>query len=192
MTLRSGHGTGAGQPRVEVLPADEQPAPVPAAPVNIARRSDGTLADSESAKALGKRGGLARARRASMLAGLGIKRPPEGSPMAPYVRAAEEWLTEHMSALASTAGGHVGPGPASIVASAAMQLAMSRYLADQGIESGDGDMLKKASALANDSRQNLLAAYELAVREAEARDADGDDLAARQADFQRRLASGEN
>jgi hypothetical protein len=32
MTLRNSHGTGAGVPRVEVLPADELPAGVQATP----------------------------------------------------------------------------------------------------------------------------------------------------------------
>jgi hypothetical protein len=56
-----------------------------------------------------------------------------------------------------------------MVASAALQLAASRFLFDQGASTGDAATLKTASQLANDSRQNLLAAYELAQREAAAR-----------------------
>ena len=69
-----------------------------------------------------------------------------------------------------------------------LQLAASRYLFDQGARTGDPSLLKTASQLANDSRQNLLAAYELAQREAQARGEDeGAVLRAAQAEFQRQL-----
>lgn len=115
--------------------------------------------------------------------------PAEGAPMRPYVEAAEDWLVEHMTELAAQSGGNVGPGPASIAATAAMQLAASRFLFDLGVREGDPDALKRASSLGNDSRQNLLAAYELAAREARARDDGGGELAERQAAFQRALAA---
>jgi hypothetical protein len=57
------------------------------------------------------------------------------------------------------------------VASAALQLAASRWAFDKGAEQDDPALIKLGSALANDSRQNLLAAYEMAVREAAARKA---------------------
>jgi hypothetical protein len=66
-------------------------------------------------------------------------------------------------------GGGVGSGPSSMVASAALQLAASRFLFDQAGATGDAATFKLASQLANDSRQNLLASYELATREAAAR-----------------------
>jgi hypothetical protein len=50
-----------------------------------------------------------------------------------------------------------------------LQLAASRWAFDQGAEKNDHTFIKLGSSLANDSRQNLLAAYELAVREAKAR-----------------------
>ena len=77
MALRNGHGNGAGVPRVEVLPADEQPRgiPAPAGPPapplpEVARRSDGTVADRQAAIELGRRGGLARAAKAAQLRAL--------------------------------------------------------------------------------------------------------------------------
>jgi len=63
----------------------------------------------------------------------------------------------------------VGPAPASIISTAAMQLGASRWAYDRGAETGDASLLAQASRLANDSRQNLLAAHELAAREAKAR-----------------------
>lgn len=75
-----------------------------------------------------------------------------------------------MSQLAATVGGgRIGPGPASVVSSAAMQLAASRWLADVGAESGDTKLLLEASRLADASRANLLSAHELCAKEAQAR-----------------------
>jgi hypothetical protein len=62
------------------------------------------------------------------------------------------------------------------VSTAALQLAASRYLSDQGGAGGDAKLLIDASKLANDSRQNLLAAHELAAREAKARPESTTDL----------------
>lgn len=70
---------------------------------------------------------------------------------------------------ADVGGGQVGPGPASIVSTAALQLAASRWLSDQGAERADAKMLLAGSRLADSSRQNLLAAHELCVRELQAR-----------------------
>jgi hypothetical protein len=57
VALRAGHGNGRGQPRVEVLPVDELPAPVSAATpppdVALAFRQDGKIADSETAREMG-------------------------------------------------------------------------------------------------------------------------------------------
>ena len=180
MTLRTGHGKGAGQPRIEVLPANEQPQPVPATqaaptgPVN--RRSTGTIADSETAKRIGARGGMVTQSRARLLSALGLAKPAADSAFATYRDAGDAFVAEHQAALARCAGGVVGPGPSSIVASAGLQLAASRFLSDRAAATGDAKVFAQASALANDSRQNLLAAYELAVREARAREeAAGDD-----------------
>ena len=173
MSLRSGHGRGAGVPRVEVLPANELPSPVPAPTAEIVtpvrRRQDGKLADVDSARELGRRGGFAKARRVRLVDSLGIKKIAEEATFKPYRDAAEEFTTHHLGELAKQAGGSVGPAPSTMVASAALQLAASRWAFDRGAEENDATFIKLGSSLANDSRQNLLAAYELAVREAKAR-----------------------
>lgn len=104
-----------------------------------------------------------------MLMALGLTELTADSDFAPYRRQGDAFVQEHLASLALQAGGTVGPGPASIVCSAGVQLAASRYLSDRGMRDGDPKLLSQASSLANDSRQNLLAAYELAVREAKAR-----------------------
>jgi hypothetical protein len=90
-----------------------------------------------------------------------------------------------VTSLARDVGGGVcGTAPSSIIASAALQLAASRFAFEVL-----GDMVL-GSRLANDSRQNLLAAHELVAREAQARaHHQGDELARAQQQFQRQLAT---
>lgn len=171
MTLRTGHGTGAGVPRIEVLPVDELPdgIPAPARPAP-ARDASGKFLPSDGTSALAREGGKARAEALQLAQLLGLWEPPEGHEFAPYARLGREWRDAHMSQLAATVGGgSVGPGPASVVSSAALQLGASRYLSDLGARTGDAKMLLDASRLADASRQNLLAAHELCAKEAQAR-----------------------
>jgi hypothetical protein len=173
MALRTGHGAGRGSPRVEVLPPDELPTPVAASRADdggpLHRRQDGKIADSDTAKAMGKRGGEAKARRVRLVDSLGLATIASDSSFGPYRTAAEEFVKAHLSSLATQAGGEVGTGPSTMVASAGLQLAASRWAFDRAAELGDPALMKLGSALANDSRQNLLAAYELATREAQAK-----------------------
>ena len=173
MALRTGHGTGAGVSRIEVLPPDELPQPVAAAMAVDAgppdRRQAGRFADSATAKKNGRKGGIEKARRVRLVDSLGLSAIVAETSFGPYRAAAEEFLAAHLATLASQAGGHVGTGPSTIVASAALQLAASRWAFDTGAEKGDTDLMKLGSTLANDSRQNIAAAYEYAVREARAR-----------------------
>ncbi len=151
-------------PRADAL-ADGVPAP--SRPVE--RRADGTLTP-EGALVLGQLGGKAAAEARQLRQLLGLWQPPEGHSYAPYSRLAREWRDDHMSTLAATVGGgEVGPGPASIVSSAALQMAASRWLSDRGAEKGDAKMLLDASRLADASRANLLSAHELVAKEAHAR-----------------------
>jgi hypothetical protein len=79
----------------------------------------------------------------------------------PFARAARAFRRAQVTLLARTVGGgHCGPAPASIIASAALQLAGSRFAFEVL-----GDM-QLGSRLADASRQNLLAAHELAALEA--------------------------
>jgi hypothetical protein len=169
MTLRRGHGNGAGVPRIEVRPADEQAAPVAAQAVPLARRSNGTIADTTTARHLGAKGGRAKRERQMLTSALGLSDLAADAAFAPYRTAGDAFVREHAARLAEQAGGEVGPGPMSIVASAGVQIAASRFFSDKAAETADASMFTLASSLANASRQNLLAAYELAVREGQAR-----------------------
>jgi hypothetical protein len=174
MALRKGHGTGAGKPRIEVLPTDEVPAGVPANARTVSpsdRRERGLFAPGN---ALARAGGKARAGKTRLADRLGLHPLPEGSTFAPYKSGAVSFRRAQCAALAaSVGGGYCGPAPSSCVASAALQLAWSRWFSDRAAETGNGEFALQGSKLANDSRQNLLAAHELCAREAEARRAAG-------------------
>lgn len=173
MAHRTGHGNGAGVPRIEVLPANELPQPLPAIAPPLVFRQGHRIGDSATARVLGAKGGREKAKRArthtALHSALGLTELAADAAFAPYRAAGDAFVGEHLAALAMQAGGEVGPGPASMVASAGVQLAASRYLSDRAAATGDAKVFAQASTLANDSRQNLLAAYELAVREAKAR-----------------------
>ena len=171
MSLRAGHGKGAGSPRIEVLPADELPKGVQAtehAEAGSERRGNGTFA--KGASTAQSKGGRTRKETTALSARLGLGSLAEDPAFLPYKRSAATFRRTHCTSLARTVGGGTcGTGPSSIVATAAWQLAASRYLFDRAAQSGDPALFEKASRLANDSRQNLLAAHELCAREAKGR-----------------------
>jgi len=171
MALRNGHGNGAGVPRVEVMPADELPVGVAAPQRNdraaVERDAQGRLADAAAAAELGRLGGLARAGQSRLARRLSLGETFADPRFDPYARAARAFRRAQVRRLTeSVGGGECGPAPSSIVASASLQLAASRFAFEVL-----GDMVL-GSRLANDSRQNLLAAHELCAREAQARRAE--------------------
>ncbi len=171
MAVRTGHGTGRGVPRVEVLPADELPAGLPAPPrLAPERDAAGKLMPGPGTTELAREAARAKHEAQQLRRLLGLWEPEEGHEYQPYHRLAREWRDAHIANLVATVGGgEIGPGPASIVSTAAIQLGASRYLSDLGAKTGDAKMLLDASRLADSSRQSLLAAHELAAKEALAR-----------------------
>lgn len=170
MTLRKGHGNGAGVPRVEVLPADELPVGVPGEARTESPRDRAEAGRFARGNALARLGGRARAGKTRLADRLGLRKLPEGAAFAQYKAAAVSFRRAQCAALAANVGGgYCGPAPSSMVASAALQLAWSRYIADEAAIKGDPDLALVASRLADASRQNLLAAHELCAREAASR-----------------------
>jgi hypothetical protein len=183
MALRSGHGAGRGSLRIEVLPVDELPAPVPSAEpsttvtaLKVAASAMGPIPKGSkgepSAIAKARLGGLALSMHRKMNELLGLAKLPKDHAFGPYRLQAQAFFEAELPRLAGVAGGEVGASAASMVASAILQFACSRWAFDRGAETLDIAMMKQASALANDSRQNLLAGFEIAVREAHARPID--------------------
>jgi len=169
MTLRKGHGNGKGTPRIEVLPADELPAPIPAAPEALARRPDGTLASSEAAKALGALGGQAKANKKKLLQGMGLVELADDNIFKPYYTAAQAWLDATVDIYSAMCGGTLGPGPSALLGNAAIALAMSRYLTDRSVREQEELHARQALRYWDAMKQQKLAAYELGVREAKMR-----------------------
>lgn len=165
MALRAGHGNGAGVPRIEVMPPDEALTGLQAEPLGEStdeRRPDGRwLPGARTAQAAG---GKTAAEKTGLARRLALGETFADPRFEPYAKAAKHFRRVQVTRLArEVGGGHCGPAPASMVASAALQLAASRFAFEI-----IGDMIM-GSRLANDSRQNLLAAHELCAREATAR-----------------------
>jgi hypothetical protein len=168
--MRAGHGTGAGQPRIEVLPPDELPDGVPADARAGSPSDRGAAGRFAPGNALASLGGCAKRGTSRLTSRLGLAKLPEGDAFAPYRRAAATFRRVQCAELARAVGGGVcGPGPSSVVASAALALAWSRYLSDQAAATGDPELAMRSARLGETSRQHLLAAHELCAREAQAR-----------------------
>jgi hypothetical protein len=132
----------------------------------VQREAGGKVVDPDSAAVLGRLGGLAKAERDRVLADtpalvrkLGLRGAvPEQ--LAPYLVDAEEFAQAECGRLAQLVGGGVcGMGPSSMVQSAALQLAGSRYAFAVG-------QLVTGSRLADASRANLMSARDECAREA--------------------------
>jgi hypothetical protein len=167
LTLRSGHGNGRGSPRVETLPVDELPTGIPAdadGDSRAATRETGRFARGNRRSVLG---GRAKRGSSRLTARLGLSSLRDADAFAPYRRASATFRRAQCAELARTVGGGVcGPGPSSVVASAALALGWSRYFSDQAAATGDAELAMRSSRLAETSRQHLLAAHELVAREA--------------------------
>lgn len=161
MPLRTGHGTGAGVPRIEVLPANEQRKP-------NARDTATRLAIRRRRGRPFEPGNRAAAGRKPKLALLGVPLESTDPRYALAMRQAGRYRKRRVSELAAVHG-YVSAGVSSLVASASLALCASRYLYEIASETRDAETLKRASALANDARQNELAAWELCSREAASR-----------------------
>jgi len=185
MTYRTAHGKASGSgPRIEVLPIDELPSgmPAPAAqqppPLPGERPTAFTpmQAGTERTRELARRGAAARwdkeRKRVKILECLGLVDTPTDIGFHPYLIQAEEFALKEVERLAAEVGaGHCPINAASLVQSAALQLASSRYLFACAAQ--DDKKIALASKLADASRQNLLAAHELTVRTAQQRPSTG-------------------
>ena len=83
-----------------------------------------------------------------------------------FLKWAKRYSKARRAELAAMCGGSLSAGASSLVETASLALANSRYLQYIGGKGkGEPDLLLKSSRLADQARQTELAAYELAVRE---------------------------
>ena len=156
MALRQGHGTGKGQPRIEVLPADELPPALPSIADRADRGPDGRFLRGNTAQRSklvrpGPRGHAALA---------------VADDFAPFQRWGRRYAAHRRGELARAHGGTLSAGVSALIESAGEQLAASRYIHAKAAATGDATLFRQASQLANDARQNEHSAWELAAREA--------------------------
>src|SRR5512145_477604 len=124
MALRTGHGSGAGTPRIEVLPVDELPLGVPGEARDESPMDRGDGGRFARGNALAVAGGKARKDQCRLAHRLHLGDSFADPRFAPYARSAKVWRNAQLRALAATVGGgFIGPGPSSVIASAALQLA---------------------------------------------------------------------
>ncbi len=170
MALRTGHGAGRGVPRVEVLPADEQPHGVPHAPAGLyepapqgERDERGRfIAGARWAQAKGARAANAKRRELKALTGLGLAgAAPEN--LRPFLEQAEEFARAEVERLARDCGGGLCPDNARALVQAA-----ARAMAGSCAAFAAGDTALGAK-LGAELRSHLLGARELTVREAQGR-----------------------
>ena len=170
---RKAHGKAAQHGAlvaIETAPPDELPGGV----LEVARPAPIAYRDAkgrfQKGNPLAAVGGKARGERHQLARLLGFASLPDGHRFARYHRLAREWRAEHARELASTVGGgHLSPGVSSVIASAALSLAASRFLYDRATKCCDPKLFGQAARLADQSKQALLTAHELAAREARAR-----------------------
>jgi hypothetical protein len=183
--------------RPRTVRSDEMAAGVAAAPVPVTRGQDGRVQAGESARELGRRGGLARAqRRADALGyassfGLGrlLVEFKDDDAIAPFAKEGEVWMAEQIVACARDyGGGQLSPACIAIWRMASWQRLYASFLFDAATKSSFAwdvterdaeqrpkralprtDLLLAASRLADASRTNILSATDLAAQEAEAR-----------------------
>lgn len=152
--VRTGHGPNKGKPMIEISPPDELSDPV--GPPKVKRGKPF------------QKGNKAAAGRRPKLTALGGKRADEieDPEYRQCLRDAERYRQKRAREIRNSHG-YLSSGAASILGSAALQLAMSRYWGMRAAT--DHKIAALASRFATEARQNELAAWELAAREAKAK-----------------------
>jgi hypothetical protein len=180
MALRSRHGKArrfGAAPILETLPVDELPVGLPADTRPESPNDRGEGGRFAPGNALAVRGGAAKAGKSRLAQRLGLSDElPDTSAFKPYKASAETFRRVTNAGLAaSVGGGYCGPIPSSMVASAALALAWSRYFLDSAAKLAEVDpvsaakMVDQGTKLAEASSSLVRQAHEYAAKEAIAR-----------------------
>lgn len=162
--LRKPHGgqAAAGSELVvEVTPHDEVPSiqTVGAVPQPIERDSHGRFRTSEAARRLAKLPHVQRFVPRNIACDPRFK---------PYNQRRVDWTKKRRTELYEMSGG-VSHGVGAYIVSAGWLFAAGEFAAERAAETGDLEGFKIAAQLTQTARQHDLAAWSLAMREAEAR-----------------------
>lgn len=173
MAMRAGHGSGAGTPRIEVLPADELPQAQAAGadPLAAGRDAAGKVRSAAAARA------MAKLPRRSRFVPRKLALDPR---FEQHNRRRLEWQRKRMAELQAAHGG-VSHGVGAMLNAAAWLYAAGEFASELAAETADLEAFKQAATLTSTARQHELAAWELCAREALARPkpADDNDFAAK-------------
>lgn len=169
MTWRSAHGKArrlGALVVVETCPANELPAASPSTTVQAQRDSAGRFLRGNRI-ATGKR------LRPGIRGTLDALKPDPAFVV--FLRWARRYSAARRAELARAHGGELSCGVGSLIESASLALAASRFVAARGAERADPAMLAQSARLSEQAKQLELSAWELASREAKARaDQQGD------------------
>lgn len=160
MALRAAHGARReGGPRIEVMPADEQPKAQAAGPdpISSGRDSLGKIRSSDAARA------MAKLPRRSRFMPRKLACDPR---FAPHNARRLEWQRKRLAELA-TAHGHADHSVGAMVNAAGWGYAAGEFAAELAAETGDLDLFKTAAHLTSVARQNDMAAWEMCARAGE-------------------------
>ncbi len=149
--------------RPQVPRADELPSGVQA-PEQVEAGAERTQSGrfAQGASTTQRKGGRALKNRTALSHKTGLSSLVALPEFQPYLRQAKAFARHQVTFLAnSVGGGTCDAGAASVVTTAALQLAASRFLFDRAAETGDPDLFLKAAKLGDQSRANLLSAREL-------------------------------
>jgi hypothetical protein len=164
VSRRKGHGTGAGTPRDETKPWDEQRHPEPdrSDPLASGRASDGTVRTTAAAKAL-----ASLPRRGRYLP----REIEAAEDFKPYELRRRDYLEGRAGEL-YRAWGPSSRGVLAMVYAESWLWAGSEYSNEKGARTGEIDHFKTAGTLAMQAKQLAAAAWELADRESTVRSHD--------------------
>ena len=142
-------------------------------PMPLAKRGDAGRfgAGDRNLSQLGARGGRASALSRQISACLSLWTPGEDHPYQPYAARARKWMKAKLAELArDIGGGEVGAGVTALVASAARSQAVATWLHDHALQKLRGkpqtEALAQSLSYSRQIRQDLIAAHELAAKEA--------------------------
>lgn len=157
MALRKGHGMGAGVPRIEVLPANEQPTPPAeaAVPLEAGRDPKGRVVTTAAARAL-----ASLPRRTAFL----TRKLTCDPRFEIHNDRRLDWLRGRRAEYVR-ATGQVSRGVGAMLSSAAWLYAAGEFAAERGAETGEVEWFKSAGSLTATARQHELGAWELSCRE---------------------------
>lgn len=158
MSRRSGHGNGAGVPRDETKPWDEQPRPKPdrADPLASGRDAAGRVTTSDAARALASLPRRGRYLPREIQAAEDFK---------PYEGRRRDYIDGRRSEL-HRAWGPLSRGVCAMLYAESWLWAGAEYAAEKGARTGEIEHFKTAGSLGMQAKQLAAAAWELADREA--------------------------